>query len=299
MNKAKNQHKGNKLNKLYPMDSFGVVAGFTKQIRVTRLEKRLNPIVAFPHKHNFYHIVMMTKGSGIHEIDFKRYKAQAGSVFLMLPSQVHSWSFSEETEGIVVEFENLNMFSGEEALVLQTALNPKINHFDAKNKIKDEFILIAQSMLTEYENELDDFEVLLRLKLAEFLIHYKRQSEHALKNNDNKSDTKSAQFRLQINELIEKHYKVEHSVEFYAKELVMNPKSLTAKVNRIFGKTFRDLIQERCLLESKRLLAYSNYSILEIARELGFEDANYFSRFFRLKLKENPTSFRNKVRHIC
>ena len=74
---------------------------------------------------------------------------------------------------------------------------------------------------------------------------------------------------------------------------------ITAKVNRVIGKSVRGVIQERCILESKRLLAYSDLSVSEISDELGFDDPNYFTRFFKLKTKNNPGKFRQKVRMLC
>ena len=157
MNKLKNKQKGQKRQKLYPMSSFGVVSGITKQIRITKLEERLTPVVAFPHKHNFYHLVIVTSGQGEHDIDFVTYKAQKGSVFFMLPAQVHSWSFSKETTGIVVEFERLNMFfSEEENLVFSKALRPKAHHLDtSRTKL---LVEMAKAMLEEYSEKKNYFE---------------------------------------------------------------------------------------------------------------------------------------------
>lgn len=293
MNKPKNQHKGQKRQKLYPMSSFGVVSGMTKQIRITKLEDRLTPVVAFPHKHSFYHLVIITKGQGTHSIDFKSYKAEKGSVFFMLPAQVHSWDFSKETTGIVIEFERLNLFFPEEEnVVLSQSLRPMVHHLES-NKT-EELVSIAEEMLVEYSQQKNYFEMNLQLKLGNFLIEYLRQAESATKNKDSKS--KISVFGEQFLKVVEEYYKSEHSVEFYAHYFDLTAKSLTAKVNRHLGKSVRDAIQERCLLESKRLLAYSDLTISEISRNLGFEDANYFTRFFKLKSKQSPSDFRRLMR---
>jgi AraC family transcriptional activator of pobA len=48
------------------------------------------------------------------------------------------------------------------------------------------------------------------------------------------------------------------------------------------------------MMEARRYLAFSNLSIAEIGYELGFQDANYFTRFFRLHEKMTPAAFRKK-----
>lgn len=290
----KKHHHHEDLKTLHPMRSFGVVSGITNQVRVTRLENRLNPAVPFPHKHNFYHLVFITKGSGWHEIDFKRHTVKSGAMFFMMPAQVHSWSMSKDTCGIVVEFENLSMFSGDESFVLAEALRPAASYLGLVAEKKKIIHELYQTMLEEYEAEARDFEILLRLNLAQLIILFSR----FIKNNAVKV-SRISKFRDEFNELIEKNYKTHHNVEFYAKAMGVATKSLTAKVNRNLGKNVREIIQDRCILESKRLLAYSDLSVSEIALELGFEDPNYFTRFFKLKTKTNPGKFRQKVRHIC
>jgi AraC family transcriptional activator of pobA len=67
------------------------------------------------------------------------------------------------------------------------------------------------------------------------------------------------------------------------------------QLSRSIGKPPRTLIQERILLESKRYLAFSSLSIADIGYKLGFEDANYFTRFFRLHEKKTPAQFRKQI----
>lgn len=284
----------NNIKKLHPMSSFGIVAGLTKEVRVTRLENRLTPAVPFPHKHNFYHLVFITKGSGWHEIDFQRYQVKKGAFFFMLPAQVHSWSMSLNTTGIVIEFEKLSMFKGIENNVISEALNPAKNYYLYSRKSFEDIDLLCSELLLEYEKELKNFEIMLTINLSKLLIMLSRNAEIKAP-----KVTGVSKFRDEFTALVEQNFKTHHAPEFYSKALKLTPKSLNAKVNRILGKSVRDLIQERCILESKRLLAYSDLSVTEVALELGYEDPNYFTRFFKLKTKTNPGKFRHKVRHIC
>lgn len=284
----------NNIKKLHPMSSFGIVSGLTKEVRVTRLENRLNPAVPFPHKHNFYHLVFITKGSGWHEIDFHRYSVKKGTFFYMLPAQVHSWSMSSNTTGMVIEFENLSLFKGSENNVINEALNSGRNYFLFSKESFDSINLLCTELLREYEGEQKSFEIMLSINLAKLLLMLSRTADIK-----QPKVTGVSKFRDDFTNLVEKNFKTHHAPEFYSKFLGMTPKSLNAKVNRILGKSVRDLIQERCILESKRLLAYSDLSVSEVALELGFDDPNYFTRFFKLKTKTNPGKFRQKVRHIC
>ena len=54
-----------------------------------------------PHKHDFFLTMIFTKGKGIHEIDFVKYKINPGNIFMMLPGQTHSWTLSRDIEGYI------------------------------------------------------------------------------------------------------------------------------------------------------------------------------------------------------
>ena len=54
-----------------------------------------------PHKHDFFLVVLVTKGSGWHEVDFVRYAVKQGSVFTLQPGQMHFWNLSADVDGFV------------------------------------------------------------------------------------------------------------------------------------------------------------------------------------------------------
>ncbi len=58
----------------------------------------------FPHKHNFYHLVYFSKGSGSHAVDFVNFPVQAGQIYFMIPGQVHSWNFKTKPGGFIINF---------------------------------------------------------------------------------------------------------------------------------------------------------------------------------------------------
>jgi AraC-like DNA-binding protein len=98
----------------------------------------------------------------------------------------------------------------------------------------------------------------------------------------------------EYNILVEHHYKTQHQVAFYAEKLNKSPKTLS-NYFAIYGtKTPQQLIHERIVMEAKRLFYYTDKSAKEIAYELGFEDAAYFSSFFKKQMGISPTDFKNR-----
>jgi AraC family transcriptional activator of pobA len=82
-------------------------------------------------------------------------------------------------------------------------------------------------------------------------------------------------------------------VSYYAQQLNKSPKTLSNLFALYNHKTPLQVIQERILIEAKRLLYYTDKSVKQITYELGFEDAAYFSNFFKKNTTLSPLEFRN------
>ncbi|MBJ7445889.1 MAG: AraC family transcriptional regulator, partial [Sphingobium sp.] len=52
------------------------------------------------------------------------------------------------------------------------------------------------------------------------------------------------------------------------------------------------MLDDRALLEARRLLLYSQMSVADIAYAIGFEDPAYFSRFFARHIGQPPRVWR-------
>jgi AraC-like DNA-binding protein len=240
-------------------------------------------------------LLLIIDGKGQHEIDFNLYPIEKHRIFLMRPGQVHSWTLSPKVKGLIVEFEAEILRSKD---IRWNQLISLLQHIPESFLLtKDDFSGIKafiENALTEYESKPSTYELVLHSTLTQIVIKLSRLSRkpQSLVTSDN--DLHEAFLQL-----VETHYKDEHQVEFYAKALKLTAKALTMRFYREALQPPRDCIQDRCLLEAKRLLAYSNLSIQEIGEELGFEDPNYFSRFFRKKTDESPGEFRSKSRRLC
>jgi len=97
-----------------------------------------------------------------------------------------------------------------------------------------------------------------------------------------------------FNLLVAENYKQEHQVSYYAELLNKSPKTLTRIFTGFNYSTPSVLIQDRIIMEAKRLFCYTKLSVKEIAYDLGFSDAGHFSRFFKNATDQNPSDFRKQ-----
>jgi AraC-like DNA-binding protein len=90
---------------------------------------------------------------------------------------------------------------------------------------------------------------------------------------------------------------VEHkTVREYAYMMALSEKQLYTVCQLALGKPLQKIIQERLLLEAKRLLVHTELSVAQVADQLNFLDHSYFNRFFRKEAGITPEQFRRDYR---
>ncbi len=159
-----------------------------------------------------------------------------------------------------------------------------------ENGTEEIFQSLWQNFLSEMEAK-DNLQIeMLQMLLKRFLILstriYKEQND-LQEFHENNLDVIRNFFYL-----VETHYKTKHTVAEYADLLNKPAKSLSNYFALHYTKTPLQVIQNRIMVEAKRMLLNKNYPVKEIAYELGFEDIQSFSRFFKNKAGMPPTEYK-------
>jgi AraC family transcriptional activator of pobA len=102
------------------------------------------------------------------------------------------------------------------------------------------------------------------------------------------------QYRVKIEEC----FRERHDVGAYAALLHVTAGHLGEVVKAQSGKPAIAHIQERLVLEARRLLFHTDNPVKEIAFDLGFADASYFTRFFKRETGTPPASYRASIRKM-
>ena len=140
--------------------------------------------------------------------------------------------------------------------------------------------------------EQDSFQIeMIRTMLKRYVILCTR----IYKDQNNLIHEEETSLIREFNFLVEQHFRDKHKVSDYASLLNRSPKTLSNIFQKHSSKSPLQFIQNRKILESKRLLGYSDLQVQEIGYQIGYDDIQSFSRFFKKQTGHSPISYRMNV----
>jgi AraC family transcriptional activator of pobA len=244
--------------------------------------------IDLPHKHDFFIINIFEKGRGNHIIDFVSYEIQNHQIHLVFPDQVHQWHIEKETVGYQlmisrIWFENLLSSLRFSALLYQNHPIVDLSE-DIFQCVLYEFRYIQKEM--KAQNVFWEM-IIKRCEIISLLIS--KSVEKAFKDYETFHNNP---FISKYLSLIDLNFKEERSVSFYAEKLHISANYLNIISKKSLNTSASSLIQNRILLEAKRLLKVSEMSVKDIVYDLGFYDHASFSKFFKTNIGMTPSQFK-------
>ena len=254
-----------------------------------------------PHLHDFYSIFWIESGEAIHATEFVEYSLKADTILFVPPGLKHRMYIDKSVGGTYILFnEDFIQYNRKNYVPLKEYR--LFNNPDFKSLItvipekREKLRNITELIFDEIRNT-DDYSQdivlnLLHLFLLESRRIFDQQNQAPKEEPDSTPDTTIIKFK----QLIEENFTREKNVSPYAEMLNMNPSCLNELTKRTTGITAGELIRNRVIDETKKLLYSSSMSGKEIAFELGFDDPAYFSRFFRKYTGSTLKEFRDHSR---
>jgi AraC family transcriptional activator of pobA len=246
------------------------------------------------HRHDFYFILVVSKGTGIHEIDFVEYPITDNSISIMRPGQVHRFDLKATSDGYWLAFnKESRLLSARSKQLLRKVGSRNFYQLD-KNSINLLWGCLS-GMLEEYGSRPVEFEGMIKANLEIFMIQLLRYQQ-----NDRDISVQANQYQQEklqeFQDLLEVSLRTKKQVRDYADMMSLSRFQLNSITKTLLGKTVAELVEDQILLEAKRYLLGTSDQVTQIASELGYEDASYFIRFFKKKMGVTPEVFRRNSR---
>ncbi|MFH8406995.1 helix-turn-helix domain-containing protein [Streptomyces sp. NPDC018019] len=241
-----------------------------------------------PQRPDFHVFALVGSGTGTHEADFQHFRLEEGSAVWIRPGMVHRWSDIDACDGPLILFRPafLSGFTAPEAGT------PTCWHLDHRRLALA--LLAAEHLGREHSAaartpHLASPAVLSHLLAALILraLPGAPGSTGTRQSGDRHTDV----FRT-YRAAVEEHFTDRHQVADYARALGYDVRTLTRATRAVTGTGAKAFLDQRILLEAKRLLAHTDLPVSGCARRLGFRDTGNFTTFFRRQAGMPPAAWR-------
>lgn len=253
------------------------------------------------HTLTYYDITLITDGEGEFHIDSQTYHVKPQDIIFTLPGQIREWDKEGIRAGFALIFEEeflLSFFNDRD--FLRKLSFSQIGKTSAMLSLDDERYQRVSDLITEIQQEIDHYQIngkhLLRALLYEVLVWLDRLYA-ASAGTGGKKENKNG-YVERFTSLVEISFKQDHAIQCYADQLCITPNYLNELVKETTGSNAKQFIILRILSEAKRLLAYTDQPVGEIAEDLGFATSSYFIRLFRSRTGMTPSGYRKSTKEI-
>ena len=251
-----------------------------------------------PHQHDaLLQVVYVRSGEGEVSLENSRMAFHAPCLILLPQRTVHAFRYSGETDGPVITaaqrpLESMaRILSGDLLALMQ---RPTVIPLPWNTDGTEPIWPLIQMIQSEAQGQERGNVAAGHALLIALLVKITRLEQPAVtvRPANSRRSTLLGQFR----DLVDQQFKQHWPLTLYAEALGVTPATLGRACREELGESPAAVINERIVREAQRQLAYTALDIQQIAHELGYGDAAYFSRFFRKQAGIKPSEFRAAFR---
>lgn len=242
------------------------------------------------HRHDFYEIEWIVKGSTRHEINGEVRTEPAGTVFSLSPSDFHRYEFIDRP---TIHIINIDYKTAPKAIqhILGKVEFPLVGHMSDEelNEVEDHFRELYK-LVNESEGDFLSDSIIGYTLIILSKIFKCSEIKAPVSSNGGYFHIRRAM------EYIDKHYSCHLSLDSVAKAVAVSSCHLSKLFRKTCGLSFVEYLTEYRVGKAQELLLESNKSVSEIADSCGFGSFSAFSRSFKKISGCSPVEYRKNSR---
>lgn len=248
------------------------------------------------HYITFYEVLVITGGRGFYSVDDKKVAYQKGTVVVTLPNQIRQWEVVELTTGFSFFFEGsfLNTYFRDDVFLNRFAIfdyNRPAIHLNLNRADYEKCGWIFAEVEQEFNRLKGDSSHIFRS-----LLYYSISLLDRIFREQNQLTKLAVPTTLyQFRRLLDQHIREWHLVAAYTTALKVSHNQLNKLCKQHFLQTALQIIHERLIIEAKREVLFSAYTISEISNLLHFSEVANFNRFFKKMTGQTANQFRQTI----
>lgn len=261
------------------------------------LTERINeaPMPTEPRRMNFILIGLCIKGEVMYQLDTQKQVIKPGDILIVSDRHVvDSYRHSDDMEGLCIMMsvhffrEIIQNVSDVSSLFLFSRQHPVMSLEQKEiDTFKEYFQVIKQKICDQGNHFRKDLIKTLLLAMFYDLSNIIYRVQY-----NDKPQTRADAIFTHFIKLVEKNYRQERRVGWYAMQLNITPKHLSETVKNASRRTPNEWIDDYVTLELRVLLKNSTKTIKEIAQELNFPNQSFLGKFFKEHVGVSPSKYR-------
>ncbi len=243
------------------------------------------------HMHSFYEIELVTDGTGETNFNGKTYKLQKGSLMFLTPIDFHSVECRGELELINLSFDEMVINPGFQNLFMCSGNSVVFELCDGEREKITSFLSQLETELAvrdEFSNR--EIENILNTVLV-FIARRLRGSSGALPSAAITPIQASIRFLF-------KNFRENITLSSVAEKSGYTPNYFSKRFRELTGTTYIEFLNRLRTNYARMLLASTEYTVLEIAAESGFDSLSNFLRVFKEQTGTTPAFYRKSSRTV-
>ena len=255
---------------------------------------KIFPAFKYPFKVDVTTAMICTRGETRGYFNMKPCTINAPCLNIVLADQILQYEYiSDDFEGLFIilskRFSDSLFVNVQERLPLALSVKetPSVPLSAEALEIMKTYYGMFHKIVSQKDNP-NRLDIVKHLTLA-FFYHTGSQM-HKLPEKDKKSKNEALLERFL--DFVQKHYKEERSVGFYADKLCLTPKYLSTVIQQTSGKTAAEWIDEYVALEAKALLKSTNMTVQQISDQLNFPSQSFFGKYFKRMVGMSPRKYK-------
>jgi AraC family transcriptional activator of pobA len=249
-----------------------------------------------PHVHKgLYQVLWVQSGAVEVALDAMAQSLQGPLVIVVPPGVVHGFRFAPGTDGLVLSLSARFMVEGDfqvvgeafRAVFASAAVLPMAEEALAAFRLS----ALLRNLADEFAQPGSTESPVVQWLARAVVWHLAQIRPTPSNSSSNRALHQRTQFTRFL-ALIEDHFLEHWSLEQYAARMGLTTQRLNRLVRDVNGQSALEVVHERLTREACRRLRYIAAPVANLASELGFNDAAYFSRFFKKRTGQTPLEFR-------
>jgi len=246
------------------------------------------------HTHEFYELVLVWRGNGLHVLNGRPYRITRGDLFYIRAEDCHSYA---SVNDLVLQ----NIIYCPERLTLNLDWAAHIPGLHGSNwvphwRIGSTGMAQARQVITQLEHESarpDPLDNLMAETLFAQLILTLKRHRFAT---DNLAATHSEALLDKLITALSGSLNRSFVLEQFCEQEQCSERALRQQFRTQTGMTINHYLRQLRICHAQYLLQHSEQMISEIAMQCGFEDSNYFSVVFSREVGMTPGQWRHRSR---